>query len=188
MVIAVICLSIITVFLCICMSLGYAWSNKRHPRNKTKNGDANFVDLHLAKKKSKSTVQNVDNNDKIESGQYKINRIGSLTPTSQSTPGGVKDVDIITNDDSDGSVLEKNINYNTDEFESNHGEAEECSDSIELVGDTSNGDMYAIADETEVVTKGAPQEVENINENVLELQVSEPPQIEGDKRQTGDDA
>ena len=187
LVMVVICLSIIIVFLCICMGLGYAWTNKRHPRNKTTNGDANFVDLHFKKKRSKSVAQDADIHKKHVK-QYNIHRIGSLTPTSDGTTGGMKDVDIIRNDGSDDSVSEKNIAYNTDE--SNHGEADECSDSNDLLDDTSNDDMYAKPDETEVVTKGAPQEAENvnINDNALQLQVLEPLQIEGHKRQTGDDA
>ena len=178
MVMVVICLSIIIVFLCICMGLGYAWVNKRHIKNNLNKGDVNFVDLHLEKKRAGSVAQNV-NNDKVQSRKSKANIIGTLTPTSQSTAGSMKDVDIITNDDSEGNVLENNINYNTDE--SNHGEADESSDSIEIVGDTTDGDMYTKPDETEVVTKGAPQEAENvnINDNALQLQVLESPQIEG---------
>ena len=169
LVMVVICLSIIIVFLCFCICLGYAWVNKRHPKKDLNNGGVNFVDLHLEKIKSNSAVQNV-NNDKTQARKYKTNNIVDL---SQPTAGGIKDIG------SDGSVLEKNINviYNTDE--SNHGEANECSDSNELTGDTSNEDMYAKSDKTEVVTKTVTQEAENSNENVSQLQISEPQQIEG---------
>ena len=157
----IICLSIIIVLLCIFLGLGYAWVNKRHPKNDLNNGGANFVDLHLEKKNSKPQAQNVDDG-KIPARKYKTNNIVDL---SQPTAEGVKD------NDSDVHVIYKNDESNK--------EPDECSGSNELTGDASNEDLYPKSDEIEVDTKRATQEAENINENVSKLQTLEPSQIEG---------